>query len=155
MADRPPSGNRVLIVAVQSSACALPLMQVVETMRPQPIEPIACALSFVRGVSIIRGAPIPVVDLGALLGTSNGTPGRFITLRLDDRQVALAVEAVLGVREFDALTIQKLPPLLSGASKEIIEAIGTLDEQMLIVLQAGWQLPDQVWHAVAARGGAQ
>jgi purine-binding chemotaxis protein CheW len=155
MTDSAPSGSRVLIVAVQAGACALPLMHVVETMRPRPIEPISCALSFVRGISIIRGAPTPVVDLGALLGTSNGAPGRFVTLRLGDRQVALAVDTVVGVREFDALTIQKLPPLLGGASKEIIEAIGTLDEQMLIVLRAGWRLPDAVWQAVAAREAAQ
>src|SRR5207249_3999514 len=118
MADDTPSGSRVLIVAVQSSVCALPLMHVIETMRPRPIEPVACALSFVRGISIIRGAPTPVVDLGALLGTSDGAPGRFVTLRLAGRQVALAVDAVVGVREFDALTLQKLPPLLAGASKD-------------------------------------
>jgi len=144
------SGSRVLIVEVHAAACALPLMHVVETMRPLPIEPIACALSFIRGISLIRGSPTPVVDLGALLGASEGAPGRFVTLRLGGRQVALAVKAVLGVRELDALTIQKLPPLLGGASKEFIEAIGTLDQQMLMVLQAGWQLPDEVWKAVAA-----
>src|SRR5205809_310773 len=72
MADGAPRGSRVLIVAVRSGACALPLMHVIETMRPLPIEPMACALSFVRGISIIRGAPTPVVDLGALLGTSDG-----------------------------------------------------------------------------------
>jgi purine-binding chemotaxis protein CheW len=151
MADGASKGSRVLIVEVRTGACALPLMHVIETTRPLPIEPIACGLSFVRGVSIIRGAPTPVVDLGALLGTSDGAPGRFVTLRLGDRQVALSVNAVLAVRELDTLTIQKLPQLLDGASKDVIEAIGTLDEQMLIVLQAGWQLPDALWHAVAAR----
>ena len=155
MADGAPRGSRVLIVAVRSGACALALMHVIETMRPLPIEPIACALAFVRGISIIRGAPTPVVDLGALLGTSDGAPGRLVTLRLGDRQVALAVDAVVGVREYDTLTLQKLPPLLDGASKEIIEAIGTLDEQMLMVLRAGWQLPDAVWQAVAAIAVAQ
>jgi purine-binding chemotaxis protein CheW len=155
MTDSAPRGSRFLIVAVQGGACALPLTHVVETMRPQPIEPIACALSFVRGISILRGVPTPVVDLGALLGTSNGAPARFVTLHLGDRQVALAVDAVVGVREFDTLAIQKLPPLLDAASKETIEAIGTLDEQLLIVLRAGWQLPNAVWQAVAARGVAQ
>jgi purine-binding chemotaxis protein CheW len=149
------SGSRVLIVEAQAAACALPLTHVFETMRPLPIEPIACALSFVRGISLIRGAPTPVVDLGNLLGTSDGDPGRFVTLRLGHRQVALAVDAVRGVRVLDALTLQKLPPLLDGVSKEIVEAIGVLDEQMLIVLQAGWQLPDEVWQAVAARESSQ
>lgn len=155
MADGAPNGSQVLIVEVQAGICALPLMHVVEMMRPLSVEPITCALSFVRGISIIRGVPTPVVDLGALLGGSDGSPGRFVTLRLGDRQVALAVGSVLGVREFDALTIQKLPPLLGGASKDVIEAIGTLDEQMLIVLHAGWQLPDAVWQPVAGSEAAQ
>src|SRR5205809_3697026 len=148
MADGFPSQSRVLIVAVQSGACALPLTRVIETMRPQPVEPIACALAFVRGISIIRGVPTPVIDLGVLLGTSKGAPGRFVSLRLGDRQVALSVISVMGVREFDALTIQKLPPLLEGASEDNIGAIGTLDEQMLIVLREGLHLPEAVWQAL-------
>ena len=155
MTEGTPSGTRVLIVQVQAGSCALPLMHVTETMRPLPIESIACALPFVRGISIIRGAPTPVVDLGVLLGTSDGAPGRFVTLRLGGRQVALSVNAVEGIRALDALTLQRLPPLLHGVSQEIIEAIGTLDEQMLIVLRSGWQLPESVWQAVAAREVAQ
>jgi purine-binding chemotaxis protein CheW len=155
MTKSTPGGTRVLIVHVQAGACALPLSHITETMRPLPIASIACALPFVRGISIIRGAPTPVVDLGVLLGTSNGAPGRFVTLRLGERQVALSVNAVEGIRAFDALTLQSLPPLLNGVSQEIVEAIGTLDEQMLIVLRSGWQLPEAVWQAVAAREAAQ
>jgi purine-binding chemotaxis protein CheW len=39
-------------------------------MRPLPIKPIAGTPGFVRGVSIIRGAPTPVIDLKALLDNS-------------------------------------------------------------------------------------
>jgi purine-binding chemotaxis protein CheW len=155
MTDIALNGKRVLIVQVQAGACALPLIHVIETMRPLPIEPMVSTLPFVRGLSIIRGAPTPVVDLGALLGTSDGSPGRFVTFRAGGRQVALSVDAVVGVLEFDELTIQQLPPLLSGTSQEIIEAIGVLDDQMLIVLRASWQLPDAVWRAVATREAAQ
>jgi len=66
--------------------------------------------------------------------------------------VALSVHAVLGVRDLDAIiTIQKLPPLLQRASKDVLETIGTLDEQVLMVLRAGWALPDEVWQALAAQ----
>src|SRR5205085_5876099 len=151
MTDDTPSGTQVLIVAIRSRACALSQADVIETMRPQPIEAIACALSFVQGISIIRGVPTPVIDLGVLLGASNGDAGRFVSLRLGDRQVALSVISVMGVRELDALTIRKLPPLLEGASEDNIKAIGTLDKQLLIVLREGLHLPDAVWQAVAAR----
>jgi purine-binding chemotaxis protein CheW len=151
MIDHAIRARRSLVVAVQTRVCAVPLEHVVETMRPLPVESIAGMPAFMRGVSIIRGVPTPVVDLGALLGAPSNTFERIATLRLGDRQVALAVNAVLGVRDLDLLTIQELPPLLGGASTDLLEAIGSLDEQFLMVLRAGWELPDEVWAALAAQ----
>lgn len=151
MDDSAPNGSQTLIVGVQTRVCALPLVHVIETMRPLPVEPIAGAPPFVRGVAIVRGVPTPVVDLGAVLGAPGGVAGRFVTLRLRDRQVALSVDTVLGVRDFDAATLHILPPLLQEASKDFIETIGTLDDQILFVLRSGWELPDAVWQALAVR----
>jgi purine-binding chemotaxis protein CheW len=143
------SASRSLVVRVHRRACAVPLVHVIETMRPLPIEAIAGMPPFVLGASIIRGAPTPVVDLGTILGTPENLAERFVTLRLGERQVALSVSAVLGVWELDASKIQELPPLLQGASNEVIEGIGTLDEEMLMVLREGWELPDEVWQALS------
>ena len=155
MTDFARGGMQALIVGVQSCACAMPLMHVIEVMRPLPIGPISGAVSFVRGMSIVRGIPTPVVDLASLLGAPNGVNGRLVTLRLGNRQVALCVSAVLGVRELDSLTIQELPPLLYGAPSDVIDAIGTLDSQILFVLRSGWRLPDEVWQALAVRDREQ
>jgi purine-binding chemotaxis protein CheW len=127
----------------------LPLLHVIETMRPLPVEPVRGVPSFVKGVSAIRGIPTPVVSLGAVLGTADATTERFIILRLNDKQVALAVNAVLGVREIDR-EIQELSPLLQGASKSAVETIGTLDRHLLTVLRTGWELPAEVWQALTA-----
>jgi len=151
MIDRSARGTKALIVGLRTRVCAVPLARVIEVMRPLPVEPISGVPLFVQGISIIRGVPTPVVDLGAVLGVSSGSADRFVTLRLGDRQVALSVGAVLGVHELDMATIQELPPLLQGASKDVLETIGTLDEQVLMVLQAGWELPDEVWQALAAQ----
>jgi purine-binding chemotaxis protein CheW len=151
MNDHAASVQRNLVVRVQTRLCAVPLMHVVETMRPLPIESIGDMPSFVRGVSIIRGVPTPIVDLGAVLGALGGAAERIVTLRLGDRQVALSVDAVLGVRDLDLSALQELPPLLRRASNDVVEAIGTLDEQLLMVLRAGWELPDEVWQALTAR----
>ena len=151
MIDHAIRARRSLVVRVQTRVCAVPLEHVVETMRPLPLESIAGMPAFVRGVSIIRGVPTPIVDLGAVLGAPSNAFERIVTLRLGDRQVALAVNAVLGVRDLDLSTIQELPPLLGGTSTDLLEAIGTLDEQFLMVLRAGWELPDEVWAALAAQ----
>lgn len=142
------SGKTALIVAVQDRVCALPLRSVVETMRPLPVEPVAGAPTFIVGVSIIRGIPTPVVDLGAVLGARHESAERVVTVRLGDKQVALLVGSVLGVRDLDTANIHELPSLLAGASHDVVETIGTLDERMLMVLQDGWHLPAEVWEAI-------
>ncbi|MDB6107277.1 MAG: chemotaxis protein CheW [Gammaproteobacteria bacterium] len=151
MIDHAAPAMQTLLVRAQTRVCAVPLMHVVETMRPLPVESITGMPSFVRGVSVIRGVPTPVVDLGAVLGAPGGSAERIVTLRLGDRQVALSVDAVLGVRDLDLSAIHELPPLLRGASQDVLEAIGTLDGQFLTVLRAGWELPDEVWQVLAAQ----
>ncbi len=151
MSHHADSGSRTLVVRAQSYFCALPLIHVVETMRALPIEPVAGMPPFVRGVSIVRGQPTPVVDLAVLLGMPPGAAERFVTLRVSERQVALAVTAVLGVRDLNPKTIRDLPPLLQGTSSEMIEAIGTLDQHILVILRTGWELPNEVWQALTAQ----
>ncbi len=155
MIDRAVRTRQTLVVRVRARVCAVPLTHVVETMRPLPVEAVAGMPSFVRGVSIIRGLPTPIVDLGVVLGVPHCGGGsgaeRVVTLRLGDRQVALSVDSVLGVRDLDLSKLQQLPPLLQGASSDVIEAIGTLDEQFLLVLREVSELPGEVWQALSSR----
>lgn len=130
-----------LLCRVGSRLCAMPLAHVIETMRPLPIEAVADAPGFVRGLSIIRGAPVPVVDGAALVGADASEPTRFVTMKVKDRQVALAVDAVLEVRSLPAESLQDLPPLLRDAEPHIVSAIGVLDADLLLVLESGRLIP--------------
>jgi chemotaxis signal transduction protein len=100
---------------------------------------------------VIRGAPVPVVDLARAMGAPD-TPAtkpasRFVSLRVGGRTVALLVEAVVGVRELD-VSPTDLPPLLGRA--EMIESIGALDAQLLVVLRAMRVLSTDTWRAIDA-----
>jgi len=149
---RASEGSSALIVTVGTRACAIPLQYVAETMRPLAIEPISGTPEFVRGVSVIRGAPIPVVDLKMLLenGENNSAGGRFVTLKVGERRIALAVDGVVGLRKLDSAQIGELPPLLRDVGADLIEAIGTSDAQLLIVLRATRLVPNDVWATLAA-----
>jgi purine-binding chemotaxis protein CheW len=130
--------------------CALPLQYVLETMRPLPVEPVVGMPPFVHGLSIIRGIPLPVVDAGALFGSSDGAkPGRFVTVRSGDRQVALAVDEVLGIRELPHAGLQELPPLVREMSADLVSALGTLDAALLLVLCAAHLVPEDVWQTLS------
>lgn len=148
---REPSTSPGLSVVcrVGSRFCALPIEHVEETMRPLPLEPLAGMPPFVLGLCIIRGAARPVVDAGKLLGAGEAeTPTRFLTLRIDERRVALAVDAVVGVRDLSAHVLENLPPLLHDAGADVVSAIGTLDAGLLLVLRSARVVPDPVWARV-------
>lgn len=102
-------------------------------MRPLPVEPLLHAPSFVLGLSVIRGRAVPVVDLGRLLMGEVSTIRRFISVRVQDRAVALAVSEVLGTRSLDLDRFGTIPPLLAAAS-EVRGAIGMLDGRLLQLL---------------------
>jgi purine-binding chemotaxis protein CheW len=134
-AEPTPSPTRAwLEVVVGGRACGLPLEDVVETMRPLPTEVVAGAPAFVKGLAIVRGATVVVLDLDLALGGSGGG-SRFVVLRAGGRHIALLVEAVTGVRAEGALHATELPPLLRGVETDLIEHIGTRDGALLTLLR--------------------
>lgn len=135
--------GKLLVVVAGAHRVGLPLARVQETMRPLPIEPLRDALPFVLGLSIIRGAPTSVLDLGALLGREEHPERflRFVTLDLGERSVALAVEAALEVVEVDDETFSSLPPLLTQAAGEAVRALCLVDDKLLLVLEATKLVP--------------
>jgi purine-binding chemotaxis protein CheW len=145
-ADRPRT--LMLLFRARGLLCALPIEQLVETMRPLPVDPFPAGPSFVLGIARIRGNPVPVVDLGALLGSPEPPhPTRFLTLRLERRTVALAVEEVAGVRGLAVETLSGLPPLLAQADRQVVAAVGTLDAELLLSLESTRIVPAGVWTA--------
>ena len=136
-----------LIVTIGSRACAIPLSHVAEIMRPLPIEPIARMPDFIRGISLIRGIAVPVVDLTALVSNcvAGATYQRLVSVKLGDRRVALGVDGVVGVKNLDAAQFAELPPLFREGNAGPIEAIGMSDAQLLLILRATRLVPDEVW----------
>jgi len=133
-----------LVCRVEARLCALPLEHAVETMRPLAVEPVVGAPPFVRGLAVVRGEPLPVVDAARLLGLQEGPIGRFVTVAVGVRRVALAVDAVVGVRRFPPGSLRALPPLLHEAAGDVVDAIGLLDSALLLVLRSARLLPDEV-----------
>ena len=97
---------------------ALRLAQVTEVVRPLPVEPLAGIPPFVRGLCVLRGVPTPVVDVRVLLGGESAVatgPRRFVGTRTDRSTVALAVDAVVGVRDLPLDLLYDLPSAFPSA----------------------------------------
>ncbi len=131
-----------LLCRVGSRLCALPFETVVETMRPLPIEPVAGMPPSVRGLSIIRGVPTPIIELGLLFAEPARRPRRLVTITSGGRPAGLLVDDVLGVRSIGTDGLAALPPLLRDAAGDIVSAIGALDDELLLVLQTARLVPE-------------
>jgi len=145
------TARRMVIVQAGSFRCGIRVARVIETMRVLPIQPVAGAPPFVRGVATIRGAPLPVLDLAAMLGAGAGGPGeRLVTIRVaPGRALALLIDKVIGVGTVDEAHLAPPPPLLADAFAGRVEALGALDGRALAVLGEGrLLLPEQGWRAL-------
>ncbi len=85
---------------------------------------------------MIRGGTVGVVDLGILLGSGAGAleQARVVTVRVGSRVVGLAVDSIVGVREFERSVLSDVPPMLRQAHPEVLAAMGMLDRELLMLL---------------------
>ena len=143
------SAALVLVARGAGHTCVLNLTQVIEIMRPLPVEPLANSPEIVLGLSVIRGTGVPGVSLAALFGASGDLFSRLVIIRVGDRRVALAVDDVLGIREFPRAALGAMPPLVQEAGAGALEAIGALDSELLFVLNSANVIPDELLASLA------
>lgn len=125
-------------------------------MRALPVNPVPDMPDFMLGLSMIRGAPVPVLDTARLMGTmaplhqsQAAIPARYVALAIGERSVALAVDDVIGVRTVAAEELSSIAPLLDAVDEGVVQAISTLDRELLLILRAGRLVPEAMWSAMA------
>jgi purine-binding chemotaxis protein CheW len=148
VSERNPQVSAALLFRLCAQLCALPVAQVVENLRPLPLHPLTDAPGFVQGLSIIRGEPLPVIDLAALFGKTRQLARRLVVVKTETRRYALCVEEVLGVREIPQETLQRLPPLLGEAERQGVQSIARLDTDLLFVLNSAHLAPEGLWNTL-------
>lgn len=143
-----PDGPMLMALVFRAGAllCALPLEEVIETMRPLPVQPIAGTRPFVLGISVMRGVATPVVDVARLLGGRPATVSRFVSVRTGRSPAAFATGEVLGIRPVgDTHGGRANAALLGGAPVRLVAAVGTFGGGPLLVLQSTRLLADEIW----------
>lgn len=139
------SAMSALVCRAGSLLCAFPLEHVLEIMRCLPLEALAGVPPFILGLCVVRGAPIPAVDVGKLIGAHQTPLEWIVTVRVGSGVVALVVERVIGVQTFRSDETVDLPPLLRDAAADTVSAIGALDSELLLFLNVARSIPDAVF----------
>ncbi len=135
--------------------CALPLDEVVETMRPLPTRPLAGTPHYVRGLTILRGEPSPVIDMTRLLTGASAEIDRYVAVHAGRGPVACATGPVLGVQAVHASPPDGPSTMFTGASRSLVAAVGRFGTEPLLVLQSLRTVPEEVWEAAARETGTE
>lgn len=143
------AGGLSVVFGAGGRLCALPVERVAEIMRPLPVEALAGVPAFVRGLCIIRGRPVAVVSAASLVGGGDVPATRVVMLR--GHPLALAVDAVLGLRAIVEASLGECPPLLADAAPEVVAALAVSDRDALLLLGDMRLVSQRVWSAIESR----
>jgi purine-binding chemotaxis protein CheW len=111
---------------VGGRSCALDVSQIREVVRWAPVTPLPDAPELIDGVIDLRGAIVPVVDLGRALGLAPVQPSlasRIAVVEVDGMVMGLAVQAALEVVPVDVARLEDPPALATQAGYDLARAI--------------------------------
>jgi purine-binding chemotaxis protein CheW len=117
----------------------IPVEQVQEVVRPQPITPVPLAPKVVRGLINLRGQILTAIDLRYRLGLGEpGDPAKLmnVVVRTDDSPVSFLVDEIGEVLDVDEDCFENPPETLQGEMRELIGGAYKLDGRLLLALSA-------------------
>lgn len=117
---------------------AIDVSYIREVVRWQPVTPLPNSPRLIEGVIDLRGALVPIVDLGRALG---GDPidvshqARIAVTEIDSLVVGFGVDAAVEVLRVDARSMEDPPSLVTHAGYDVARAIVRRpDSEPIIVL---------------------
>jgi purine-binding chemotaxis protein CheW len=120
--------NRVTLgcFGVGGGVYAVDVTQVREVVRWQAVTPLPKAPALIEGVIDLRGAVIPVVDLGRALNGRRSEPGpdtRIAVVEVDGLVMGLVVDAAIEVLPVEVGSLEDPPALATQAGYDVTRAV--------------------------------
>ena len=125
----------------------VPVPQVQEVIRYQPLTPVPLAPSAVEGMINLRGQIVLAIDLRRRLALEKRALGELpmnVVVRTSDGVVSLLVDEIGDVIEVEQSTFEAPPETLRGAVRTMILGVHKLDQKLLHLLDTAkaCQVPD-------------
>jgi len=133
----PPVGAELISVRIGDQAYAIDIMAVREIRGWTAATPLPHAPPHVLGMMNLRGAILPVIDLGARLGLGPGSPGPssvVVVAQIGEVQMGLVVDAVSDILTVTEGLIQPAPDVGSGESAAFVAGVMTTETGIVSLL---------------------
>lgn len=123
----------------------IPVEQVQEVVRPQPITPVPLAPRVVRGLLNLRGQILTAIDLRYRLGL--GEPGDYsqlmnVVVRTEEFPVSFLVDEIGEVLDVNEDSFEGPPDTLQGEMRDLIRGAYKLDGRLLLALNTKLTIQD-------------
>jgi purine-binding chemotaxis protein CheW len=115
----------------------VPVPQVQEVIRFQPMTPVPLAPGAVEGLINLRGQIVVAIDLRRRLGLGNRPAGELpmnVVVRTADSVVSLLADEIGDVIEVEESTFEAAPETLRGAVRFLILGVHKLEGRLLHLL---------------------
>lgn len=133
--------RQYLTFMLNSEIFAIGILRIKEIIEYGNLTEVPRMPDFIRGVINLRGAVVPVIDLGARFGKQAATVGRrtcivIIEVAHEDEQqvVGVMVDAVNEVLDIPATEIEPAPSFGAKIRSDFIRGMGKVDGKFVIIL---------------------
>jgi purine-binding chemotaxis protein CheW len=125
----------------------VPVPQVQEVIRFQPMTPVPLAPPAVEGLINLRGQIVLAIDLRRRLSLGERSEGQLpmnVVVRTPDGAVSLLVDEIGDVIEVEQSTFEPPPEILRGGLRTLILGVHKLERKLLHLLdtEKACQLPE-------------
>ena len=142
----PASTSRELIAfRIGEQEVCVDLMAVREIRGWTPAPPLPRAPGYMQGVINLRGAVLPIIDLGVRFGlrTSEPTARHVIMVaHIGGRMVGLLVDAVSDIIQLKDEEVQATPDVASEHVKTFVKGIFAIDGRMISLIELDRIIPE-------------
>ena len=139
------NGRELISFLVGDQEFCVDINAVVEIRGWTPATPMPHSASYVRGVINLRGAIMPIIDLGARLGLGAAEPTArhvIIVANVNDRKVGLLVDAVCETLNIGDDAVHPAPDLGDAAARRFIVGFIPAEGRMITLLDLAPVLPE-------------
>lgn len=140
----PAVGAELVTVAIGGQHFAVDIMVVREIRGWTTSTPLPHSPPYVLGMINLRGAVLPVVDLGERLGLrqcARDSSSVVIVAQIEGREVGLLVDEVCDILTVRENMIQDAPDVGSGVVDDFVRGVITTDDMVVTLLTLDGVLP--------------
>ena len=143
--SKAPVSRELIAFRIGEQEFCVDIMSVREIRGWTPATPIPRAPGFMKGVINLRGAVLPIIDLGARFGlrTSEPTARHVIMVaHIGGRMVGLLVDAVSDIIQLTDEALQPTPDIASDQVKSFVKGLFALDGRLISLIELEQIIPE-------------